>query len=224
MPRKKVTPKPSLPVWFWAFGIVVIIFGVWLSWPHGSSSISDTTLLSNTSSDTSPEGVFTDYFDAGWRSGDTNAKILVEASYFFPELASALEALPTKSGHQGEVADRLAILKPNTDTIVFYLTLASSDDELSEFDPEEIVSLSDDEGNVYPVQQWSEANSVLLPASEVNQRIGLVAFARTSEEGLDIDKVNPKTLQLTIAIPGQSEQTLTWDLGLLDTFLQSYER
>jgi hypothetical protein len=168
--------------------------------------------------------MFTDYFESAWRTGSTQSPILVEATYFFPELAAALEDLPAKSQHQGEIADRLAIVKANVDSLVFYVTLASGADPIDALDPAKLLNVTDGDGHTYAVRDWVEANAVLLPTSNLPQRIGLLVVDLTANNGKTLQENNPDTLSLTATGLSKDAQTLRWNLPLLSTFVRSYER
>lgn len=168
--------------------------------------------------------MFSDYFDSGWRSGATDSPILIEATYFFPELAAALEQLPAKSSHQGEIADRLSLAKANVDSLVFYVTLASGADPIEGLQPTELLSVKDSSGNAYKINDWVEANAALLPASTVPQRIGLLVVSKSADNGKTLEQNNPKEIILTATGISRTPQDLRWDLVVLKNFLTHYER
>jgi hypothetical protein len=172
----------------------------------------------------SQSATFSDYFDSGWRSGSVNSPILIEATYFFPELAVALDQLPGKSSHQGEISDRIALAKPNVDSIVFYVTLASGADPIDTLKPAEILTVTDSSGNNYKVRDWVEANAALLPASTVPQRIGLLVVSKSSDNGRTLEQTDPNEIILTAKGISKDPQNLRWNLKELKNFLTHYER
>lgn len=225
MPRPaRSAPKSQLPLSLWIAGIGILALGVYISIQSrprvdGSAANSTTALPVDSRSAT-----FSDYFDSGWRSGATNSPILIEATYFFPELVAALNQLPSKSSHQGEIADRLSLAKANVDSIVFYVTLASGADPVEGLEPTELLSVKDSSGNTYKVNDWVEANAALLPASSITQRIGLLVVSRTADNGRTFEQNGPKDITLTATGISQSPQELRWDLVSLKNFLTHYER
>ncbi|MFH0853000.1 MAG: hypothetical protein V1853_01175 [bacterium] len=208
----------------WIVGIGVIIFGVVLSWTSSSNTNNSIKTTNEQAESQVENNIFTDYFDVGWRTGSLNSNILVEATYFYPELAAALEQLSFKSNHQGEIADRIALLKPNTDTIVFYITIASSAEEIAGLNLFEIFQVIDGWGNSYPILDWVEANTSLLPASTVTQRIGLLSASITADNQKTLEENQPGQLKLIVQDISTDDQVLTWDLNLIKTYLQEYER
>jgi len=208
----------------WIAGIAILALGVYISLesgPRSDRSASNTTIVTPVDSQAA---MFTDYFDSGWRSGATNSPILIEATYFFPELTAALDQLPAKSSHQGEIADRLSLAKANVDSIVFYVTLASGADPIEGLQPTELLSIKDSAGNAYQVNDWVEANAALLPASTVPQRIGLLVVSKSADNGKTLEQNNPNEIILTANGISQSPQELRWDLVALKYFLTHYER
>ncbi len=210
-----------LPLSIWIAGLCLLVLGAYLNLPERTGATND-TVLTNAGVLDVKSARFTDYFDAAWRSGSTRSPMLIEATYFFPELAAALESLPTKSGHQSEIADRVALAKANVNSLVFYVTLAG--EGIDGLEAPELLSVSDSDGTRYQVQDWIEANASLLPASSVHQRIGLLVVDLQGNNGKTFTENDPDTLLLTVRGLTQDPQVLRWDLNLLANYLRDYGR
>lgn len=227
MPRR-IKPQPvvtRLPLLVWIVGIGLLGLGV--AWSLQVSGRTDQSAPDANAANVNLDPAvtaFTDFFNAGWRGGSPTAPTWIEATYFFPELAAALDGLPAKSSHQGEIADRLAVLKPNVDSLVFYVTIASGADPIDSIEPKNVLRLTDSSGRAYPVRDWVEANAALLPATTVPQRIGLLVASMTANDGTAFAANNPTELILTATGLSQQPQQLRWDLGALRRFLETYER
>ena len=226
---KGLPPKPkrtNLPLAVWLIGLGLIVTGVVVNWTNTSKSSPRTNLnLNQTNSTLDPAAaVYTDYFDAGWRAGNTRSPVLAEATFMYAELVAALNNLPVKSAHQSEISDRLALLKPNTNSLVFYVTVSSEVDELDGLDLAAAAQVTDGQGNDYPILKWEEAGAALLPKTTAHQRVGLLAANLTSTNGTAFDATRADSLKLTLKAVGSGDQYFTWDINLLKTFLANYER
>lgn len=142
----------------------------------------------------------------------------------YAELVAALNNLPVKSAHQSEISDRLALMKPNTNSLVFYVTVSSEVDEIDGLDLATAAEVTDGPGNDYPILKWEEAGAALLPKTTAHQRVGLLAADLTSTSGSVFDPAQADSLKLTLKAVGNGDQSFTWDINLLKTFLANYGR
>lgn len=217
--------RTNLPLAVWLIGLALIVAGVAVNWPTDSKSSNGSSSNSapvNAAVDPAA-AIYTDYFDASWRAGDTQSSVLTEATFMYAELVAALNNLPVKSGHQSEISDRLALLKPNTNSLVFYVTVSSEVDEIDGFDLA-AAEVTDGQGNSYSILKWEEASAALLPETTAHQRVGLLAASLTSTNGQALDSTTAGSLKLTLKNIGGRDQRFTWDLNLLNTFLTNYGR
>ncbi len=217
--------EPGLPLAVWLIGLGLVVLGVVVAWPNRQSASNASANSRSINSTLDPAAaVYTDYFDAGWRAGNTQSPVLAEATLMYAELVAALNNLPVKSAHQSEISDRLALMKPNTNSLVFYVTVSSEVDEIDGLDLATAAEVTDGPGNDYPILKWEEAGAALLPKTTAHQRVGLLAADLTSTSGSVFDPAQADSLKLTLKAVGNGDQSFTWDINLLKTFLANYGR